>query len=184
MATVSEPVRPERRGGFGAEAETDSETPIEEVVEPPVEEAIEPSGDVEGEDAPVESLGLRYRKQKRGGSAFAISAPPNATARWWRPLTVRDGDEIMLITPQGDGDRTRVERFASWVATLRACAFMNLKEGDKMPLSPGRQGRRGKHGPETGRCVVPRMVQPRKKRLPLANYPPEAEPETPTGAHE
>jgi DNA gyrase subunit A len=114
--------------------ETDADATTEEPAEPPVEEASEAAGegDAESEDAPVDRSAMRYRKQKRGGYGVRDIRTSDRNGMVVASTAVRDGDEIMLITPQGMVNRTRVEEIRVVGRNTQGVRIMNLKEGDKI----------------------------------------------------
>jgi DNA gyrase subunit A len=118
-------------GDTGAESEADVEMPGEDVVEPPpAEEPVEPAAD--GEDAPVDRSAMRYRKQKRGGYGVRDIRTSERNGTVVASTAVRDGDEIMMITPQGMVNRTRVEEIRVVGRNTQGVRIMNLNDGDKI----------------------------------------------------
>ncbi len=169
------PFGPNEEGDTVAESDIDAETPAEEVVEPPVEEPVETAED--GEDAPADRSAMRYRKQKRGGFGVRDIRTSERNGTVVASTAVSHGDEIMLITPQGMVNRTRVEEIRVVGRNTQGVRIMNLKEGDKIAsvakvakedvestaLKPEDEG------------VAPEETPPASDTLPEADAPPASE---------
>src|SRR5205823_10175528 len=83
-------------------------------------------------DAPSDRSAMRYRKQKRGGFGVRDIRTSERNGLVVASTAVRDGDEIMLITPQGMVNRTRVEEIRVVGRNTQGVRIMNLNEGDKI----------------------------------------------------
>jgi DNA gyrase subunit A len=161
-------------GDTGAETEADVETPAEDVVEPPpVEEAVEPAAD--DEDAPVDRSAMRYRKQKRGGYGVRDIRTSERNGTVVASTAVREGDEIMLITPQGMVNRTRVEEIRVVGRNTQGVRIMNLNEGDKIASV----AKVAKEDVESTALKPEDVGDTPEETPPTGEMPPEAEPETP-----
>jgi DNA gyrase subunit A len=114
-------------GGEPAEAEAETETEVEEPSEEPAAEGTEE----EGEAAPDRS-GMRYRKQRRGGKGLRDIRTSERNGPVIGVLSVRDGDDIMLITTQGMVNRTHVDEIRVIGRNTQGVRIMNLNEGDKI----------------------------------------------------
>jgi DNA gyrase subunit A len=162
-------------GDTGAETEADVETPAEDVVEPPpVEEPAEPAAD--GEDAPVDRSAMRYRKQKRGGYGVRDIRTSERNGTVVASTAVREGDEIMLITPQGMVNRTRVEEIRVVGRNTQGVRIMNLNEGDKIASV----AKVAKEDVESTALKPEDIGDTPEETPPTGEMPPEAEPETPS----
>jgi DNA gyrase subunit A len=105
--------------------EADAEEP-EEVVEEVAEGAEE-----EG-DAPKYRGAMRYRKQRRGGKGVRDIRTTERNGPVVGILSVRDGDDIMLITTGGMVNRTHVDEIRIVGRNTQGVRIMNLNEGDKI----------------------------------------------------
>jgi DNA gyrase subunit A len=103
----------------------------EEPAEAEAEEPAEGEG-AEGEEAPKDRSGMRYRKQKRGGKGLRDILTNERNGAVVGALSVRDGDDIMLITTQGMVNRTHASEVRVVARNRQGVRIMNLKEGDKI----------------------------------------------------
>jgi DNA gyrase subunit A len=123
-----------KRTPFGAniagveppEAEAEAEEPAEE---PAAEPAEQPGP--EGE-AVRERGQMRYRKQRRGGKGVHDIRTTERNGLVVRVLSVRNGDDIMLMTTQGMVNRTHVDEIRIVGRNTLGVRIMNLNEGDKI----------------------------------------------------
>ncbi|WP_390888593.1 DNA gyrase subunit A [Frigoriglobus tundricola] len=121
-----------KRTPFGANtpvpegaAESDEDAGTEpEVVEP------EP-GEAEGE-AENDPSGMRYRLQRRGGKGVKDVKVTAKNGKVIGITSVRDGDEIMLITKDGMVTRSKVEDIRIVGRNTQGVRVMNLNDGDKI----------------------------------------------------
>ena len=129
-----------KRTPFGAN--TAEEEPVEndeavveetpEPVEAVVEETPEPvDAVVEGEEAPDRSA-MRYRKQRRGGKGVRDIRTSERNGLVVAIVSVRDTDDIMLITLQGMVNRTSVGEIRVVGRNTQGVRVMNLNEGDRL----------------------------------------------------
>src|SRR5262249_13357322 len=117
-----------KRTPFGANIA--GEEPVESDAEEPVEETTEePAAD--GEAAP-ERGSMRYRKQRRGGKGLRDIRTSERNGPVVGVVSVRDGDDIMLITTQGMVNRTHVDEIRVVGRNTQGVRIMNLNEGDKI----------------------------------------------------
>jgi DNA gyrase subunit A len=124
-----------KRTPFGLNEDGDvaaDETEAEPTAETPAEEPAEATGDEEAGDGPTDRSAMRYRKQKRGGYGVRDIRTSERNGFVVASTAVRDGDEIMLITPQGMVNRTRVEEIRVVGRNTQGVRIMNLNEGDKI----------------------------------------------------
>ena len=85
----------------------------------------------EGEVNPERSA-MRYRKQRRGGKGVRDIRTSERNGLVVGIASVRDDDEIMLITSQGMVNRTRVSEIRVVGRNTQGVRVMNLNEGDKI----------------------------------------------------
>lgn len=85
----------------------------------------------EGEAA-VERGGMRYRKQRRGGKGLRDIRTSDRNGPVVGIISVRDGDDIMLITAQGMVNRTHVDEIRIVGRNTQGVRVMNLTEGDRI----------------------------------------------------
>jgi DNA gyrase subunit A len=106
------------------------EAEAEEPVEEPAAEAPESAG-AEGEV--VRERGqMRYRKQKRGGKGLHDIRTGERNGLVVGTLSVRDGDDIMLMTTQGMVNRTHVDEIRVVGRNTLGVRIMNLNDGDRI----------------------------------------------------
>jgi DNA gyrase subunit A len=122
-----------KRTPFGANivGEEPPETEAEEVAEEPAEEPPADEVGAPGE-APPERSGMRYRKQRRGGKGVRDIRTTERNGPVIGIVSVRDGDDIMLITTQGMVNRTHVDEVRVVGRNTQGVRIMNLNEGDKL----------------------------------------------------
>jgi DNA gyrase subunit A len=113
-----------------SEAEGDSEGDVEEPSEP---ETPEPSDTTEGDDeGPKDKSSMRYRKQRRGGKGLRDIRTEERNGPVVGVVSVRDSDDIMLITSQGMVNRTHASEVRLVGRNTKGVRVMNLNEGDKI----------------------------------------------------
>jgi DNA gyrase subunit A len=107
----------------------------EEVPEAETEEEItpEPVEDASGEDeAARDRSSMRYRKQRRGGKGLRDIRTTERNGPVVGVLSVRDGDDIMLITTGGMVNRTHVSEIRRIGRNTQGVRIMNLADGDRI----------------------------------------------------
>jgi DNA gyrase subunit A len=109
----------------GVEA-VEPETETEEVAEEPAE-----AEGAEGE-APPDRSSMRYRKQRRGGKGVRDIRTSERNGPVVQVVSVRDGDDIMLITAQGMVNRTHASEIRLVGRNTQGVRIMNLNEGDRI----------------------------------------------------
>jgi DNA gyrase subunit A len=96
-------------------------------------EVVEPSdsegSDVEGDSDPSS---MRYRIQRRGGKGLKDVKVTTRNGPVVGITSVRDGDEIMLITKDGMVTRSRVDDIRTVGRNTQGVKVMNLNDGDKI----------------------------------------------------
>jgi DNA gyrase subunit A len=117
-----------KRTPFGANI-AGVEVAEEEVAEEPVEEPAEEPA--EGEAA-VYRGNMRYRKQRRGGKGLRDIRTSDRNGPVIGIVSVRDGDDIMLMTVQGMVNRTHVAEIRVVGRNTQGVRIMNLNDGDKI----------------------------------------------------
>ena len=75
---------------------------------------------------------MRYRKQRRGGKGVRDIRTSERNGPVVGIASVRDGDDIMLITAQGMVNRTHVSEIRMVGRNTQGVRVMNLNEGDKI----------------------------------------------------
>ncbi len=106
----------------------------------PLAEGSEPEADDEemAEDSEIETDGdsdpssMRYRLQRRGGKGLKDVKVTAKNGPVVGITSVRDGDEIMLITKDGMVTRTRVDDIRIVGRNTQGVKVMNLNPGDKI----------------------------------------------------
>jgi DNA gyrase subunit A len=118
-----------KRTPFGANTAGDvGESDGEEAAEESAEVGEEPA---EGEE-PKDRSSMRYRKQRRGGKGLRDVRTSERNGPVVGIASVRDGDDIMLITVQGMVNRTHVDEIRVTGRNTQGVRVMNLNEGDKV----------------------------------------------------
>jgi DNA gyrase subunit A len=113
------------------QAEPETEEPAEELSEPEAAEGEGAPEAAEGE-APPDRSSMRYRKQRRGGKGLRDIRTSERNGPVVAVLSVRDGDDIMLITAQGMVNRTHVNEVRIVGRNTQGVRLMNLNEGDRI----------------------------------------------------
>ena len=93
-----------------------------------------------------------YRLQSRGGKGIITMKANEKTGAVVGALTVRDSDEIMLITVKGQMVRTFVRDIREAGRNTQGVKLINLDEGDKLQaIAPviSEQQEEAAIGPET-----------------------------------
>ena len=75
---------------------------------------------------------MRYRKQRRGGKGVRDIRTTERNGPVVGVASVRDDDDIMLITTQGMVNRTHVSEIRMVGRNTQGVRIMNLNEGDKI----------------------------------------------------
>lgn len=86
----------------------------------------------ESEEAPAERSAMRYRKQRRGGKGLRDIRTSERNGPVVGVASVRDDDEIMLITAQGMVNRIPVREIRVVGRNTQGVRLMNLNEKDKI----------------------------------------------------
>ena len=129
-----------KRTPFGANADLSAGEPPEEETGEEATRPPEPSadGDAEGAEESPESSeasdpsGMRYRLQRRGGKGVKDVRVTAKNGRVVGIASVRDGDEIMLITKDGMVTRTRVDTIRIVGRNTQGVKVMTPTEGDRI----------------------------------------------------
>src|SRR6202035_3446918 len=124
--------------GYGKRTPFGANTPVPEgVVEGDEDAGAEPevvepeAGETEGE-AENDPSGMRYRLQRRGGKGVKDVKVTAKNGKVIGITSVRDGDEIMLITKDGMVTRSKVEDIRIVGRNTQGVRVMNLNDGDKI----------------------------------------------------
>ncbi|HZZ81706.1 MAG TPA: DNA gyrase subunit A [Gemmataceae bacterium] len=100
------------------------------LAEEPEEEAeTETTEAAEGEET---RSGMRYRKQKRGGKGLRDIRTSDRNGPVIGVASVREDDDIMLITIQGMVNRTHIREIRLIGRNTQGVRIMNLNEGDRI----------------------------------------------------
>jgi DNA gyrase subunit A len=75
---------------------------------------------------------MRYRLQRRGGKGIKDVKVTAKNGKVIGIASVRDGDEIMLITKDGMVTRTKVDAIRTVGRNTQGVKVMNLNENDKI----------------------------------------------------
>jgi len=129
-----------KRTPFGANI---AGTDVPEEPEPEAEAAPapppegEPPAAAEGEELAEEGgtpdrSGMRYRKQRRGGKGVRDIRTSDRNGPVIGIASVRETDDIMLITIQGMVNRTHIREIRVIGRNTQGVRIMNLNEGDKI----------------------------------------------------
>ena len=111
----------------GVEAAEEAEEPAEEADE----ESGEPAAPAPGAEGRYTG-NMRYRKQRRGGKGLRDIRTTERNGPVVGVVSVRDGDDIMLITAQGMVNRTHVDEVRITGRNTQGVRIMNLNDGDKI----------------------------------------------------
>jgi DNA gyrase subunit A len=121
-----------KRTPFGANI-AGVEPPEPEAEEPAEEPAADTAEQAGAEGEAVRERGqMRYRKQKRGGKGVRDIRTTERNGLVVGVLSVRDGDDIMLMTTQGMVNRTHVDEIRIVGRNTQGVRIMNLNEGDRI----------------------------------------------------
>ena len=88
------------------------------------------AADAEGEA--VDRSAMRYRKQRRGGKGVRDIRTSERNGRVVGVVSVRDADDVMLITTGGMVNRTHVREIRVVGRNTQGVRVMGLNEGDKI----------------------------------------------------
>ena len=75
---------------------------------------------------------MRYRKQRRGGKGLRDIRTSERNGPVIGIASVRESDDIMLITTQGMVNRTHIREIRVIGRNTQGVRIMNLNEGDKI----------------------------------------------------
>ncbi len=95
-------------------------------------EVVEAEGDAPEGEAESDPSGMRYRLQRRGGKGVKDVKVTAKNGKVISITSVRDGDEIMLITKDGMVTRSKVEDIRIVGRNTQGVRVMNLNDGDKL----------------------------------------------------
>jgi DNA gyrase subunit A len=116
--------------GVNIAGEEPSEPEPEDIAEEPEEAA---TGEVAGEEeAARDRSNMRYRKQRRGGKGVRDIRTSDRNGPVIGVVSVREDDDIMLMTTQGMVNRTHVNEIRIVGRNTQGVRIMNLNEGDKI----------------------------------------------------
>lgn len=119
-----------KRTPFGPNSVGDADELTDDVAEEQIEEQ-EPVVDENGEVPPTASS-MRYRKQRRGGKGVRDIRTGERNGKVVGIMSVRNTDDIMIITGQGMVNRTHVAEIRTVGRNTMGVRVMNLKDDDKV----------------------------------------------------
>ncbi len=102
---------------------------------PPLEGGVgggTPTDETPPEGETPDRSGMRYRKQRRGGKGLRDIRTSDRNGPVVAIVSVRDGDELMLITQQGMVTRIRVDEVRVIGRNTQGVRLISLNEGDKV----------------------------------------------------
>jgi DNA gyrase subunit A len=109
-----------------ADGDGEAEGDAEPVAEP------EPSANGDGEESESDPSGMRYRIQRRGGKGLKDVKVTAKNGKVVGVASVRDGDEIMVITAQGMVTRSKVDTIRTVGRNTQGVKVMTPADGDKI----------------------------------------------------
>lgn len=118
-------------GTTGGEAEPEA-TEEEPAGEEPQAEAPASEEAEAGEEEGGERSSMYYRKQRRGGKGIRDIRTSERNGLVIGVVSVRESDDIMLITAAGMVNRTHVREIRTIGRNTQGVRVMNLNEGDKV----------------------------------------------------
>jgi DNA gyrase subunit A len=149
-----------KRTPFGANTagdeapEAEGEEPTEETPPPPVEGQSPHAEEGAGEDeGPKDKSSMRYRKQRRGGKGLRDIRTSERNGPVIGIASVRETDDIMLITTGGMVNRTHIREIRVIGRNTQGVRIMNLNEGDK--IASIAKVAQEEEGPETAPAEEP-----------------------------
>jgi DNA gyrase subunit A len=141
-----------KRTPFGANIASGDQGEADETAEEPAEEHVEES---DSEEAAGERSAMHYRKQRRGGKGVRDIRTSERNGRVVGVCSVRDSDDIMLITTGGMVNRTHVGEIRVVGRNTQGVRVMNLNEGDKIASIAQVVREEGETRPETAEAEMP-----------------------------
>jgi DNA gyrase subunit A len=114
-------------------------------------ESTEESGSEESEGS---SSQARYRKQRRGGKGLRDIRTSERNGQVVVALSVRDGDELMIMTQQGMVTRTRIDEIRITGRNTQGVRLIQLGEGDRV-VSAAKIAREDVGEPEGDSTALP-----------------------------
>jgi DNA gyrase subunit A len=99
------------------------------------EEPAEPEPPPENADSEAEQTdrsSMRYRRQRRGGKGLRDIRTSERNGPVIGVISVREGDDVMLITQQGMVNRTHAGEIRVTGRNAQGVRVMNLNEGDRL----------------------------------------------------
>jgi DNA gyrase subunit A len=115
-----------------AEAEAEETEGEEREDEAPGEPGAASAEGAESEEAGKYRGNMRYRKQRRGGKGLRDIRTSDRNGPVVGAISIREGDDIMLITVQGMVNRTHVSEIRVVGRNTQGVRVMGLNESDKI----------------------------------------------------
>ena len=125
----------------------------EREAEAPAEPGAAEGEGVEGEEAGKYRGNMRYRKQRRGGKGLRDIRTTDRNGQVVGAISVREEDDIMLITSQGMVNRTHVNEIRVVGRNTQGVRVMGLNEGDKI-ASIAKIAREDDEGAESNETIT------------------------------
>ncbi len=120
------PFGPNTAGEEPADVEADEAADAPEAAE------VEPAGEGDEGGESADRSSMRYRRQRRGGKGVRDIRTTERNGPVVGVVTVREGDDIMLITQQGMVNRTHADEIRVTGRNTQGVRVMNLNEGDRI----------------------------------------------------
>jgi DNA gyrase subunit A len=158
------------------EAETEEPEAEDRESEVPAEPGASAEG-AEGEEPGKYRGNMRYRKQRRGGKGLRDIRTSDRNGPVVGAISVREEDDIMLITVQGMVNRTHVNEIRVVGRNTQGVRVMGLNEGDKI-ASIAKIAREDDEEPAEIPNSPPEPVGETEKTEPEVNEYPPTEPPT------
>jgi DNA gyrase subunit A len=111
---------------------------------------------------------MRYRKQRRGGKGVRDIRTTERNGPVVGVLSVRDGDDIMLITTGGMVNRTHVDEIRVVGRNTQGVRIMNLGDGDKIASIAKVAKENGEGNGQEGDGTTPETQAPSGEGEPVA----------------
>lgn len=121
-------------GGGATEGEVEEEVSEETTTEESADETADESAQESAEETTKVSAGMQYRRQRRGGKGLRDVKTTDRNGLVVGVASVREEDDVMLITESGMVNRTHVREIRSIGRNTQGVRVMGLKEGDKVAV--------------------------------------------------
>ncbi len=153
--------------GEGEDSTEPAEPPTPEM---PAEAAMPTEG---GEEGPADRSSMRYRKQRRGGKGLRDIRTSDRNGPVVGAISVRETDDIMLMTAGGMVNRTHVHEIRVIGRNTQGVRIMNLNEGDKIASIAKVAREDEQEEPTAAEPTTPTETSPSTETPPPAETPAE-----------